>query len=202
MAADVSAWSVRRVDPQYERTAVPQTPRLIDTCEAPMAQTQWSVSRRPLRSSSVSCRATEQNSLDLTVMAIKARKVQVAKLQILPATSITAAFDAAMRWIDSISDPGYFWFRGTKDSRLDLLPGAYWRTNYREWEPLLDFIQEGRAYADVGELGDWRTYYLAQHQGIPTRLLDWTESFLTALFFALDHWDGKTTPSVWILRPE
>ena len=112
------------------------------------------------------------------------------------------AFEASMDWIKTHPNAGYFWFRGVNNIAHSLLPSAHWRKDYQEWEPLLDFVQEGRAYAPVGELDDWRTYYLAQHHGIPTRLLDWTESFLAALFFALDRWDGQTTPGVWILRPE
>jgi len=94
------------------------------------------------------------------------------------------------------------WFRGVKDSSLNLLPGAYWRNNYNELDTLLQFSQEGRAFAEVGEIDDWKTYYLAQHNGVPTRLLDWTENFVTALFFATDGWNGGTTPCVWIVQPE
>jgi FRG domain len=93
------------------------------------------------------------------------------------------------------------WFRGVKDATLSLLPGAYWRKGYNEFETLVQFSQEGRAFVDMGELDDWRTYYLAQHHGVPTRLLDWTENFVTALFFAVDGWRGDTLPCVWIILP-
>jgi hypothetical protein len=93
------------------------------------------------------------------------------------------------------------WFRGVKNADLPLMPGAYWRKDYSELDSLLQFSQEGRAFADVGEIDDWKTYYLAQHNGVPTRLLDWTENFITALFFATDGWDGETKPCIWIIRP-
>jgi hypothetical protein len=118
------------------------------------------------------------------------------------ASSLVHAFELALKWTTTVNDGGRFWFRGINNMLFELEPGAYWREDYDELPPLLDFVQEGRAYADIGELDDWKTYYFAQHSGIPTRLLDWTESFSAALFFALDGWDGKTTPCVWIIRPE
>jgi hypothetical protein len=39
--------------------------------------------------------------------------------------------------------------------------------------------------------------FLAQHVGIPTRLLDWTEGSLVALYFALK----EEQPVVWMLNP-
>ena len=134
-------------------------------------------------------------------MAKKARSKSVPKLQVIRVGSITEAINKAMDWIKPSDQEDFWWYRGVNDSKLELLPGAYWRKGYDEKRSLLDFVQEGRAYAHIGELDDWRTYYLAQHHGVPTRLLDWTESFLSALFFAIDGWNGKTVPCVWILRP-
>jgi hypothetical protein len=124
-----------------------------------------------------------------------------AKVATLKANTLVEAISHAQGWMKANAPSEICWFRGVKDSTLQLLPGAYWRQNYTEIDTLLQFSQEGRAFADVGEVDEWRTYYLAQHNGIPTRLLDWTESLITALFFATDGWSGQTNPCVWIVRP-
>jgi len=55
---------------------------------------------------------------------------------------------------------------------------------------------------------EWEWYFLMQHYRAPTRLLDWTDSALVALYFALTSWNGKPCeagqeplPAVWALNP-
>lgn len=126
-----------------------------------------------------------------------------AAYRIAQADSVQSAFTKALEILRpwQIQTKPYVWFRGVKNRDLALLPGAYWRENYDESDPLITFCQEGVAFADVKEHNTWESYYLAQHHGVPTRLLDWTESFTAALFFAFDGWDGTKTPCIWMLQP-
>lgn len=48
---------------------------------------------------------------------------------------------------------------------------------------------------------NWETYYLMQHYGISTRLLDWTESALIALFFCVENLNLENDGIVWLLNP-
>lgn len=45
----------------------------------------------------------------------------------------------------------------------------------------------------------WSHLFAMQHYGMPTRLLDWTETFGVALFFALKAGEGDA--AIWILDP-
>ncbi len=51
---------------------------------------------------------------------------------------------------------------------------------------LEDFKARSRALVDCAPANDWEWLALAQHHRLPTRLLDWSSSQLTALYFACE----------------
>jgi FRG domain len=108
------------------------------------------------------------------------------------------------------------WFRGQPDRRWDLLPSLY-RRDYdhirkddilRTEEEFRDeFIRRGMQLAGERQPTDeWGWYFLQRHYGCPTRLLDWSDSALVALFFAINSNEPEdiavtSVPCVWALDP-
>ena len=90
-------------------------------------------------------------------------------------------------------DEGTMIFRGVPNSSYELIP-SIGRCKAKDSEALADFEKtifekfKERAvrYLSHEPRGDIEWLFLAQHYGIPTRLLDWTESPLIALYFACD----------------
>jgi hypothetical protein len=96
------------------------------------------------------------------------------------------------------------WLRGHHDSRWRLTPKLY-RKEFRdadENEIRIEFqsralqLIQGRVPTDK-----WEWYFLMQHYGAPTRLLDWTDNPLVALYFALADHSGISDAAVWALNP-
>ena len=119
------------------------------------------------------------------------------------ATSLSSSWDTE----ESFVAP---WFRGIGDAdEFKLVPRLYREPDSTDYVRLerkirLAFFSGALRYvASAQERKQWDWYFLMQHYRVPTRLLDWTESALVALYFALDSWKAEQDgcPAVWVLDP-
>lgn len=95
------------------------------------------------------------------------------------------------------------WFRGQADAAWALTPGLY-RADTTHGELLLreEFKRRGlQLLPEKPPTNDWEWYFLMQHYGMPTRLLDWSDGGLFGLYFALRKNDGNRDAAVWALDP-
>ena len=112
-----------------------------------------------------------------------------------------------------------YWYRGQADATWELSPKLYRPSptepvlnNHAIWKKECSMMRNWRlmsASIRNSSASDEQLYFLAQHYGMPTRLLDWTTNPLIALYFAssghkdangkvfmldLQHWELPRQP--------
>jgi hypothetical protein len=111
-------------------------------------------------------------------------------------------------------EPSDYWYRGVSRANYDLKPKVYRKSGFEAVRKFnrttTDEHEIRRAFKSSavqlmtephlpGDEKGW--YFLMQHYGAPTRLLDWTDGALLALYFAVRELSRPRDAAVWVLDP-
>ncbi|MGO8731437.1 MAG: FRG domain-containing protein [Terriglobia bacterium] len=104
----------------------------------------------------------------------------------------------------SPDDDTELWYRGQQKAYWSLTPRLYRSPRGDRWdddEIREEFVRRAPSLTTERPQNAWDWYFLMQHFSAATRLLDWTNGALIALYFAVKDNPGLYDAAVWALDP-
>ena len=119
-----------------------------------------------------------------------------------PLESVGKLVEALNGW----STPDVLWFRGQSHKDWTLVPSLFRHARGMAGEAAMIklFKQQSRPHLREMPASEWEWLFLMQHHRLPTRLLDWTQSPLVGLYFALfdkENRHAADDAALWFLDP-
>lgn len=99
---------------------------------------------------------------------------------------------------------GDIWYRGQSNADWQLLPGLLRKKlSVSESSLMSRFKQSAAMLSENRPRNSFDWIFLMQHYGVPTRLLDWSENPLVALYFAVSDpaKNSEGDAAIWLLFP-
>jgi hypothetical protein len=127
-----------------------------------------------------------------------------------PAEGTIGSWLDLTRLIEELAEQDSHWiFRGEPSDTYELRPACGRQGSSREsartlrYDPdqersaLLRFIYDAQPFVGYAPKSELEWLAIAQHHGMATRLLDWTESLLIAAFFAVEQADRENAALIY-----
>jgi hypothetical protein len=154
-------------------------------------------SRRSYSDSCLSRRYKRGNGQEYRIESVSAAVKLVEELQkkTLPLLQLNARHKEELRMASDMTEK-FIWFRGQPDISYDLEPGVFRKQtdkdgNITKFDEHNAIMHLSSIQPSLRELNLFDFLAVAQHQTLPTRLLDWSKNILIGLYFACSEHEDK-----------